>query len=234
MAIKIHILKHADFEGPGYIEKWAQNNSHDISFTNLYLKEKLPNLNDLDFLVIMGGPMSVNDTDKIDWLEYELKFIKDAIDEGKVVLGICLGSQLIAKALNSTVYPAKSTEVGWFPVMFNKKELSRELKEILPDYITTLHWHGETFDIPRGAIGFGSSTDTPNQAFIYNEKVLGLQFHPETTVYTIEGFIENMGNDIQEGRYIQPIGIIRKGAEYIIENNQLLDNLISYLSSRIY
>lgn len=231
--MKIHILQHASFEGPGYIAKWVQQNNCAVSTTQMNLKERLPNLNDLDFLVVMGAPMSVNDTEKFDWLEYETDFIKDAIEEGKVVLGICFGAQLIAKALKAKVYKNKHTEVGWFPVMFNKKGIPGELKSILPDYINSFHWHGETFDIPKNAISLASSAATPNQAFVFNEKVIGLQFHLETTVYSIEGFIENMGNDIEEGRYIQPIGKIRQGAEHIASNNLIMSKLLTYLSGRI-
>ncbi len=231
--MKIHIMQHASFEGPGYLTKWAEQNNHTISTTHLYLKEKLPNLNDLDLLIVLGGPHSANDVDNIAWLEYGLNFIKDAIEEGKAVLGFCLGAQLVAKALNSKVYPGKSPEIGWFPIMFNKHKLSKELRQILPEYITSFLWHGETFDIPKGAEGFASTPATPNQAFIYRDRVIGLQFHPETTVYSVEDFIENLGDAIQEGRYIQPIGVIRKGSAHIVENNKLIGNLLSYLCSRI-
>lgn len=233
MPCKIHILQHAGFEGPGFIAKWIEQNNHIVNTTHLYLNEKLPNLNDLDFLIVMGGPMSVNDIDTIDWLEYELNFIKSAVEKGKVVLGICLGAQLIAKALNSDIYKGKHTEIGWFPVLFKNKDLPAELKTAFPDFINTFHWHSETFELPKGAVSFASSFVTPVQAFIYNKNVIGLQFHLEATAYSIEDFIENMGNEIQESRYIQTVEVIRKGALYLTENNKLINKILTYLSGRI-
>ncbi len=231
--LKIHVVQHIDFEGPAYIQEWACQNKYTLSYTKLHKNQKLPKPDDFDLLVIMGGPMSVNDADKYDWLSYEVDFIKTSIEAGKAILGICLGAQLIAKAMEANVYPVEYPEIGWFPILLERKDLPKDLKNTLPDYLTTFHWHGETFDIPRLATGFASSTDTPNQAFIYNRKVIGLQFHPEVNSESIDTMLHHMGHEIHESRYIQPIEAIQYGKINCEKNHAVMKAFLSYLSKHV-
>ena len=101
--LRIHYLQHVHFEGPGCIAQWVAEKGHQLTATRLYLNEDLPDIDAIDWLIIMGGPMSANDSNEISWISSEKEFIKKAIDAGKTAIGICLGSQLIASALGGTV-----------------------------------------------------------------------------------------------------------------------------------
>lgn len=232
MSKHIHVLQHVAFETPAYIGEWAQKNNHTITYTHLYRNEKLPNVDAFDILVVMGGPMSVNDTDKHNWLDYETNFLKDCIESGKAIIGICLGAQLLAKVLGSKIYQGKHIKIGWFPVMFDKRNLHMVFKTILPDYITPFHWHGETFDTPPEAIGFASSPATPNQAFIYRDRVIGLQFHLEATQTSVAAMIEEMGHEITESKYTEPPANILNDKKHYPANNKLMENIMEYMVGR--
>jgi len=114
--MRAHYLQHVPFEGLASIGRWLDAAGYEISATRLFDPEKLPSLDNIDLLVIMGGPMSVNDEKAFPWLAAEKQFVRDAIDSGKAVLGICLGAQLIASALGARVYPNAVKEIGWFPI----------------------------------------------------------------------------------------------------------------------
>src|SRR5215471_5921833 len=136
--MRVHFIQHVYFENPGHLLEWAKEKSYSTSFTKTFENISFPNLNDFDLLVIMGGPMGVYDEEKFPWLKQEKQFIKDSIAANKKVLGICLGSQLIAEALGVKVYPNKEKEIGWWPI----KKVNAELNNDLPNEFVTFHWHG--------------------------------------------------------------------------------------------
>jgi GMP synthase-like glutamine amidotransferase len=229
--VNIHILLHETFEGPGCIKYWAEDNGHNLSYTNMYNSNRaLPHVNDFDFLVIMGGSMSVNDHQTRDWLPFEIEFIRQAMKQNKRILGVCLGSQLLASALGAKVYPAKTKEIGWHPVRFT--DGARELS-CFPDstYFTVFHWHGETFDLPSGTQLLASSEISNNQGFMFGDKVVGLQFHFEVTKESIENLILNAQDDFDGSAFVQTPLEIRQGyLEHIQPNNNAMYNLLNYLA----
>jgi len=111
--LRIHYLQHVSFEGLGSIAEWVTSNGHELTSTQFFINSYLPEPADIDWLIIMGGPMGVYDEDKYEWLTAEKQFIKKAIDAGKTVIGICLGAQLIAKVLGAKVYPNQKRAIGW-------------------------------------------------------------------------------------------------------------------------
>jgi len=139
--MKLHWLQHVPFEGLGIIEEWAETNSFEFSCTRLHADEQLPRIGSFDWLVVMGGPMGIYDHEEHPWLVAEKRFIKNAIDAGKTVLGICLGAQLIADVLGAKVYAGPQKEIGWFPI-----RRAEGAPEIIPEELTAFHWHGDTFD----------------------------------------------------------------------------------------
>lgn len=224
--LKIHYLQHVSFEDLGCIEDWILQKGYTLSSTKFFESVSLPDLSEFDWLIIMGGPMGVYDTDKYNWLTEEINFIKTAIGHCKTVIGICLGSQLIASALGSTVYPNTFREIGWFPIQmeeFSGNPLINKTK-----YPTVFHWHGDTFDLPDGAARLASSIACPNQAFLYNQKVIGLQFHLEVTEKSIKQMIDNGSNELTEGKYIQSTEEIYSGIANIRENNKIMFELLDY------
>lgn len=201
--MKVQFFQHVPFEGLGSIEEWITERSHSLNTTRFYKGDKLPSLEDVDCLIVMGGPMSVNDEKEYPWLKQEKQFIHQAIEKGKTVIGICLGAQLIANVLGAKVYPNKEKEIGWFPISFtaDAKRL-KALNKLTSDY-TVFHWHGDTFDLPKGAAHLAFSEACKNQAFSYHKNVLGLQFHLETTKDSLSQMIKHGKNELVTEKYIQ-------------------------------
>jgi GMP synthase-like glutamine amidotransferase len=201
--MRLHIIQHVAFEGPGAIAEWARERGHSISVTEQFGRGKLPAVDDFDFLVIMGGPMSATDDAKFNWLAAEKQLIAEALREEKAILGVCLGAQLLAQVLGAQVYPNREKEIGWFPVRLTLAAERSRLFSGLPARMTVLHWHGETFDLPQGAVLLAESDLCRNQAFEVDDKVLGLQFHLEVQPQGLERLIENSAGDLSRGPTVQ-------------------------------
>ena len=211
------------------IESWIIKNDHRLTYTKFYENEKLPDLNKIDFLIIMGGPMGVYDDQEFLWLSAEKEFIKKAIEAKKIVLGICLGAQLIANALSARVYPNKQKEIGWFPVSFNPS-FQMYCPFELNTNLNVFHWHGDTFDIPKGGLLHSSSSVCQNQLFSFNEKVLGIQFHLEATPESIKLFVENGKHELLKGpEYIQTEEQIFQATKYIQQSNEMMVDILDRL-----
>lgn len=242
--LRIHHLQHVPFESIGLIKNWMHENNVEHTATYLYNDEELPDVSAFDCLIIMGGPMSVHDEDEFKWLKAEKELIKNAIAANKTVIGICLGAQLIASVLGATVYKNDEKEIGFFPVVQNvianevkqsleqnvffgeSRNLSNTISELLNNQ-TVFHWHGETFELPSTAICLASSDACLQQAFLYKEKVLGLQFHLEMDEAAIEKIIENCRAELTESKFIQSEETIRQEMKkHIPENRNLLFELL--------
>ena len=223
-----HYFQHVPFEGLGSIERWLHDSGFHISRTPFFDTYTLPKIEDVDFLIILGGPMSVNDVDLFAWLEPEIAFIKSVIDAGKPVLGICLGAQLISSALGSSVFANPLKEIGWFPVSAVPcvdKTMFR-----FPDRTEVFHWHGETFDLPVGSVRLAASAACSNQAFQIRNNVIGLQFHLETTAESVGAMIEYGKDELTPSAYVQSASEIQraKPSRYT-ENNALMALILEYL-----
>jgi GMP synthase-like glutamine amidotransferase len=195
--MKIAVLQHIAFEGPGMIVDWARENESEIIVYESY-NGVLPEFGSFDLLIVLGGPMSANDesaNDNFDWLEQEKLLIKRAIDENVLVFGICLGAQLIAKVLGGVITKNPEKEIGWYPLecMYNF---------LKPEFLV-FHWHGETFSIPEGAQLIASSKACANQAFVYGDNVLALQFHLEMNEAGIRDIVLNCESELGKGNFVQ-------------------------------
>ncbi|NOY95357.1 MAG: type 1 glutamine amidotransferase [Chlorobi bacterium] len=227
--MKVHYLIHIPEEMPGGISSWAKQNGYNESYTRFYLNEDLPDATEPDFLVVMGGPMNIYQEEKYPWLKAEKQFIKRVIEQGKKVLGVCLGAQLVAGALGSKVVKNSETEIGWFPVFKTKEGRNSELLNSISDGQLIMHWHGDTFSIPEGATHLLYSEACENQAFLYGKNALALQFHLELTTDLLRGLaaLEELPN----GRFVQsPKQIIESEelqAEALQSLFKLLDTFIS-------
>lgn len=200
--MRAHYLQHVPFEGLGSIGDWLRERRATVSATRFFEHATLPAVSDIDLLVAMGGPMSVNDEREFPWLIAEKRFIRQAIEAGKPVVGICLGAQLIANAMGARVYPAKEKEIGWFPV-YRAKAAEDQACFAFPAETAAFHWHGETFDLPEGAGHLARSAACENQAFQLGQRVIGLQFHLETTPGSARDLVENCRGELMPAQYIQ-------------------------------
>jgi GMP synthase-like glutamine amidotransferase len=191
--MRFHCLQHVSFETPGLLADEIRGRGHTLQTTAVYNDEPLPATADFDGLIVMGGPMSIHDEAEYGWLRPEKELIGAAIREGKKVLGICLGAQLIAAVCRARVYPSLQKEIGWWPVRW----VGDGREEVV------FHWHGETFDLPAGAALVASTEGCVNQAFSLGDTVLGIQFHPEVTGEIIQEMVGHEGWELVEGLYIQ-------------------------------
>ena len=227
--LRIHYFQHEPFEGLGCIEQWAIKSGHILSSTKFYENHLLPEISSFDWLIIMGGGMNVYEEDKYPWLRTEKEFIRHSIGSNKIILGICLGSQLIAAALGSKVYPNIEKEIGWFNIYMTDPGKAENLLAGFGSFLKVFHWHGDTFDLPRGAIHLFQSEGCINQAFILNGKVFALQFHLETTLSDLKIMIENGKNELSKDRFIQTEAEIMSNTNLIAGMNkklwQILDRI---------
>lgn len=229
--MKIHCIRHESFEGLGCIGDWINSRGYKVSYSLVFQDALYPQVEEFDWLIVMGGGMSVYEEEKYPWIHAEKELIKNAIEKGKVVLGICLGAQFIASAMGAKVYPGKNKEIGWFPVNFTKAEEHNGLLDFLPGSEIVFHWHGDTFDVPEGANGFASSAVTPNQGFVFGDRVVGLQFHFEITETGLLEMIGGANADLVPGDYIQNSEEMKDYLSYIPSNNQLMHKLLDRLAA---
>jgi GMP synthase-like glutamine amidotransferase len=229
--LNIHTFIHVHFEGLGCIEQWIVKNNHSVSFTRFYEDFNLPNLEEIDWLIVMGGPMGVYDESLYPWLKAEKEFIRKAIEVGKTVIGICLGSQLIAEVLGSNVYPNKQKEIGWFDIKITKDGMNLPIMKGFEEEFPVFHWHGDTFNLPVGSKLLFSSKVCENQAFLYQYIVLGLQFHFEVTLESMYKMIENGKSELVENETIQSEKAILLKADLIKENNVRMFQILDFLET---
>ena len=225
--MKVHVLQHVPFEGIGSMEGWLAKRSATVGYTRFYESAKLPDPGQADLVIAMGGPMSVNDEQSLPWLAPEKAFLRETIRLGQSVIGICLGAQLIASALGSSVYPGRHREIGWFPV--EAVDTGGEAFQ-LPGRLTAFHWHGETFDLPDGAVRLAKSEACDNQAFQLGRNVVGLQFHLETTPKLAALLLRHCRHELVQGEYVQTEPVIRDTSETACAGiNRVMDGLLSYV-----
>lgn len=220
--MNIHCLQHVSFENPGTIKDWAKENNHSINYTYFFEDSfTLPHLKDIDVLLVMGGNMNVDEEDKYPWLSKEKELIRAAIDTGKKVIGICLGSQLIAAALNSSVYPNTEKEIGFFPVQFSDDALNHPLFDHFTNPCIVFHWHGDTFTLPANAQLIATSEVCKCQAYLIGDTVLGLQFHFEINQTIVDDMLKYDGSELEEaGKYIQSKEQIQNGYHHLLKNRK--------------
>jgi GMP synthase (glutamine-hydrolysing) len=229
---RIHYFQHVPFEGLGSIGEWISMNGHSLTVTKLFENPDFPEISDIDWLIVMGGPMNVYDEEQFPWLKDEKRFIRQAIDAGKTVLGICLGSQLVSSALGAKVYKNRENEIGWFDIELTSLAQSGNLFFDMGSRIKVFHWHGDTFDLPENAILLASSDCTKNQAYVYKNKVLALQFHLEPTLDSLMEMIEGGRDEITTGEYVQNEKEVLRNKRLIEPGRKILFTLLTRLAEQ--
>jgi GMP synthase-like glutamine amidotransferase len=227
--MRVHILQHVWFEGTGSAGPWFIAQGARVDYTRFFEADaRLPDPRTLDLIVAMGGPMSVNDEAVHPWLREEKRFLAEAIRHGTPVLGICLGAQLIAAACGARVYRAPAREIGWLPVEGIPLDAPEGIA--LPPHATVFQWHGETFDLPDGAIQLARSAACENQAFQLGRSTLALQFHLETTPDTAALLVEQCGHELSPDPWVQTEAQILSAPA---SNYQAANALLSELLHRL-
>lgn len=219
--MNIHIIQHVPFEKPGFILEWIKRNGHKEKVVQISNDESLPQADKIEFLIVLGGPMSA--LDDASWIKEERRLIKEVVQSGKPMLGICLGAQQLAYAFDGEIIPSPK-EVGWGKVYPVSEYFSRSNSH------TVLHWHGEGFSLPVKAELLCQSDHWMNQGFLL-KNAIGLQFHLETTQETLHDII-NADASFYEGSVLQKS--IDDVSNYKIpdDNRQLLFSLLNTLVNK--
>lgn len=227
--MKVQVLQHVPFEDIGSMRAWFATRGAELQYTRFFENPGLPDPAGLDLIVAMGGPMSVNDEEIHPWLRDEKRFLRETIEQGVPVLGICLGAQLIANALGADVYPNTQKEIGWFPIEGIDVPEGRFR---FPERSEVFHWHGETFDLPQNAVQLAYSAACKNQAFQIGERVIALQFHLETTPESADSIITNCRDElVADAPYIQSESELRNTpAAAYTAINRLMEQVLAYLT----
>jgi GMP synthase (glutamine-hydrolysing) len=178
--MRVLVLQHIACEPPGVFEDVLRERGARLHRVELDEGEQLPDWHEFDAIVAMGGPMSVNDEAELPWLAVEKRLIGEAVRAGTPYWGVCLGVQLLAASLGAPVYAGVEPEVGLLPVELTDEGRADPVFTDLPADLVTLQWHGDTFDLPHGAVRLASSRAYENQAFRY-DRAYGLQFHLEVS-----------------------------------------------------
>jgi GMP synthase (glutamine-hydrolysing) len=230
--MNIHVIQHLAFEGAGCIGQWASDRQYALKYIAVFNAEPYPDPSDVQGLIILGGTMGAYEDHLYAWMPTEKAFIKAVIESGKPVLGICLGSQLLANVLGAKVFKHKHPEIGWHKVYLTEKGLDSPFFKGCEPVMKTMHWHGDTFELPLGADWLAFSEATPHQAFSFGANVLALQFHPEFDGELIQTLCGIADETLKDECYTQSTRQILKATSEIEAANrvmwQILDNFFAH------
>ena len=228
--MKIHYLQHDDLVQACTIEQWAIEHGVTLTNTQVHKGGAFPDTADFDLLIVLGGRMGAYEEDVYPWLIEEKAFIKRAIAENKYVFGICLGAQIIAHVLGGFVYPHVHKEIGWWPVHFSP-QIAGTLLQGLSETIHLFEFHGDTFTLPEDVEPLAFSEGCKNQAFIYNDHVLAVQFHPEVSADIMKILAEAVGD--VEGPYSQPAVHYLNEQDYFKQSKDVMFTILCNFKEQI-
>ena len=228
--MRVLVLRHVPHEHLGTLARSLEENNINHQYINLYEKGAQDIfIEGYDGLIILGGPMNVYEVDKYPFLQREDRAIKEALHKRMPILGICLGAQLIAKALAAKVMKNEEKEIGWYPLKISKEAASDNLFSSFNPEETVFQWHGDTFEIPDGAVHLAESPFCTNQAFRYKSNVYGLQFHLEVTPQMIREWLEVPENKREIDSLEEAIN-----PEYIRNQTPLFISRLSRLAENVF
>lgn len=211
------VIRHVAFEDLGSLAISLHQKNYEVNYIDI-APGSLNNFDPFapDLLIILGGPIGVYDELDYPFIADEIRILEQRLAVDLPTIGICLGAQLMARALGARVYPGQEKEIGWSPIKLNGAGQHSALSYLAPDYMV-LHWHGDTFDLPEGAVHLASSSKYENQAFAWGENSLALQFHPEVTAHNLEKWFIGHAHEISNTPDIS-INKLRKDTTNYVQN----------------
>jgi GMP synthase (glutamine-hydrolysing) len=221
----IWVLEHVPYETPQRLGAELERRGYALRFTRIHKGDPFPSPENLDLLMIMGGPMGTYEEDLYPWLKEEKRFIREVIAAGKKILGIRLGTQLLAECLGGRVYPHTCREIGWWPVELTPEGRRFQPFAHFPERFFVFHWHGDTYDLPPHCFHLARSEACPQQAFVTEDgRIVGLQFHLEMAEEGISTLLEKTGL-LGEGKFIQQKDELISSSSSLIKDNERYLNL---------
>lgn len=226
--METYIFQHVEFEGPGILLKLLKDRGHNVHIVKLFAGDPIPHEDDVDFAIIMGGPMSVLDEADHPYFVREKELCRDMVQLSKPLLGICLGAQMIASAFRAAILKAPEKEIGWHPVKWGEKS-----KAFAKGFgtVNAFHWHGQMFKVPKEATWLAGSEGCENQAFRLGSAI-ALQFHLEATPDSIASILKNCAEEHAEAldakcKFVQDEKEIKElTAKYVEDANKFMNTIL--------
>ena len=214
--MKVLIIQHSAADSPAIVGDVLESNRCDVQTIRIDRGDSIPSRVEADALMMFGGAISMTGDDLPSWVAEEQMLIRRYFDEGRRILGICLGSQILASALGATVNRNSHPEIGWHAI--ERVGPSAIIEDVFPNKLTVLHWHQDTFDIPPGATHLFRSEACSNQGFVIDDRVFGFQFHMEASARTVRTFLAVSEKWKLGGPYVQSESQITDGIESYLPN----------------
>ncbi len=193
--MRILTLQHYDGDDSGLFGQIVQEHGHELATARPYLDQPLPDPCSAVAILILGGPMGVNDIHRFPWLDREVAFLSEAVRGGVGCFGVCLGAQLLAAALGSNVHRGEAPEITCNQLTLTSAAATDPIFRDLPNPMSTFSWHQDTFELPQGAVLLASSRAYPNQAFRWGDRTYGVQFHAEISLAMAQRWMQQSGAD---------------------------------------
>ena len=228
--MKITAIQHTSSEVPGSLIEWAKSRRVDLNIHHIYLNESLPDLNSMDALIVLGGPMNIDQEQTYPWLVDEKKMIRDFLKTDKPYLGICLGGQLLAQVLGGEVRRNQYREIGWHSV---HQKQNHPLFQDWPESFEVFQWHEDFFTLPPNCRSLMGNSVSEHQAYILGDRVVGLQFHPEAThEWIFDGYQNSIEKyDLSKEPFIHSLS---QTSELTPQNLQLMKPMFFNFLDRLF
>lgn len=227
---RIAIIQHAFFDGPARISDWLALRGMPATLYRPYTGSTLPHVDTFDLLILLSGPMQVDDDQRYVWLAEEKQLIREALDEGKRILGIGLGGQLLAQALGAEVKPMEEAEIGWWPLEKLPDSQRSPLGRMLPQRLMGMHWHTHRFALPEDAVALYRSAACDAQGFIWQERAVALQCGMNSTPSSIESWLNHATHDLERRGKVQDAQQIRENLDQCRSPGMPFYRLLDYLT----
>ena len=233
--MKIHLLEHDPIDLTNTnMTAWAQKRGYSLTHTYVCNNEKLPSIDDFDWLMIMGGSPHAWEENIHSWLAPEKEFIAEALDRNKIMLGVCFGAQLLAEALGGDVFSNEYQEIGWYDVQLTSEGRDSFLFKNIPERFTTFHWHSDHFSLPPDCNRLAYSKPSANQAYTCEGRPLvGLQFHPEYTLELVKYFAHEWSKEWKKAQYVAGKDAVLAQTEKLSDTYWLMAKLLDNMDREI-